>query len=279
MSQTTNRPAGKSRKAVRTTATVTAVRHLTPHMIRVTIGGQALAAVDPTPMTDRYIKLVMAESPEPEGRPVLRTYTIRRASGSSWDIDVVTHGDVGYGGPWAQRVRPGDEVSFVGPGGDYAPSPDAPWHLMAGDESALPAIAAACEALPDGAVAHVFVEVADAAEEQEIASAADLHLTWVHRSSGASPTRSCTARRVACASCAAGPAPPSGCRVSCCRRRATGAADGTTSTGAPRRPSGGQRWSRTTWCSARTDVPRRGRCAGAQSASSTANQRLAVAPS
>jgi NADPH-dependent ferric siderophore reductase len=186
MSQTTNVPTGKSRKAVRTTATVTAVRQLTPHMIRVTIGGHALAAVDPTPMTDRYIKLVMAESPEPEGRPVLRTYTIRRASGSSWDIDVVTHGDVGYGGPWAQRVRPGDEVSFVGPGGDYTPSPDAPWHLMAGDESALPAIAAACEALPDGAVAHVFVEVADAAEEQEIASAADLHVTWVHRSSGAS---------------------------------------------------------------------------------------------
>ena len=55
---------------------------------------------------------------------------------------------------------------------------------MAGDESALPAIAAACESLPDGAVAHVFIEVADAAEEQAITSAADLHLTWVHRSTG-----------------------------------------------------------------------------------------------
>jgi NADPH-dependent ferric siderophore reductase len=184
--QTTNAPTGKPRKAARTTATVTAVRHLTPHMIRVTIGGEALAAVDPTSQTDRYIKLVMAESPEPEGRPVLRTYTIRNVAESSWDIDIVTHGDVGYGGPWAQRVQPGEEVSFVGPGGDYAPSPDAPWHLMVGDESALPAIAAACEALPDGAVAHVFVEVSDASEEQAITSAGDLHLTWVHRSTGAS---------------------------------------------------------------------------------------------
>lgn len=183
--QTTNAPNGKPRKGVRTTATVTAVRHLTPHMIRVTIGGESVAAADPTPMTDRYIKLVMEEAPEPEGRPVLRTYTIRNVTASGWDIDVVTHGAVGYGGPWAQRVRPGDEVSFVGPGGDYAPSPDAPWHLLVGDESALPAIAAACEALPADAVAHVFVEVADASEEQEIASAADVRLTWVHRSTGA----------------------------------------------------------------------------------------------
>ncbi|GHH73794.1 siderophore-interacting protein [Promicromonospora soli] len=185
MSQTMNAPTGKPRKGVRTTATVTAVRHLTPHMIRVTIGGSSLAGVDPTPLTDRYVKLVMAEPTEPEGRPVLRTYTIRNVAESSWDIDIVTHGDEGYGGPWAQRVQPGEEVSFVGPGGDYAPSPDAPWHLMAGDESALPAIAAACEALPDGAVAHVFVEVADASEQQEIASAANLHLSWVHRSTGA----------------------------------------------------------------------------------------------
>lgn len=185
MSQTTNVPTGRPPQRARTTATVTAVRRLTPHMIRVTIGGEALATVDPTALTDRYIKLVMAESPEPGGRPVLRTYTIRNVADSSWDIDVVTHGDDGYGGPWAQRVQPGDPVSFVGPGGDYAPSPDAPWHLMAGDESALPAIAAACEALPDGTVAHVFVEVADASEEQEITSAANLSLTWVHRSTGA----------------------------------------------------------------------------------------------
>lgn len=186
MSDTTTAPPARPRRGVRTTATVTAVRHLTPHMIRVTIGGVALSGVDPTPFTDRYVKLVMAEPTEPDGRPVLRTYTVRGVSESGWEIDVVTHGDVGYGGPWAQRVRPGDEVAFVGPGGDYAPSPDAPWHLLAGDESALPAIAAACEALPEGAVAHAFVEVADASEEQPITSAADLRVTWVHRSAGAS---------------------------------------------------------------------------------------------
>lgn len=186
MTQTTDVPTSKPRSRPRTTATVTAVRHLTPHMIRVTIDGAALAEIGKDLLTDSYIKLVMAEPTEPDGRPVLRTYTVRHAVGTSWDLDVVTHGDVGYGGPWAQQVRPGDEVSFLGPGGDYAPSPEAPWHLLAGDESALPAIAAACESLPDGAVAHVFIEVADASEEQTITSPAELHLTWVHRSTGRS---------------------------------------------------------------------------------------------
>ena len=40
---------------------------------------------------------------------------------------------------------------FTGPAGAYSPDPDADWHLMVGDESALPAIAASLEAVPAGA--------------------------------------------------------------------------------------------------------------------------------
>lgn len=173
--------ARKSRTPV--TATVTAVRRLTPHMVRVTLGGEALAAIDPGPFTDRYIKIVLGPPPAPGGRPLVRTYTIRRVHGEGWDIDVVEHGD-GYGGPWAGRVRPGDQVSFLGPGGDYVPSADAPWHLLVGDESALPAIAAACEALPHSARAHAFVEVAGPQERQELVSDGDLRVTWVYRDGG-----------------------------------------------------------------------------------------------
>lgn len=170
-------------KKVPVTATVTAVRRLTPHMVRVTLGGDALAAVDPGPFTDRYVKVVLGPPPAPGGRPLVRTYTIRRARPESWDLDVVEHGG-GYGGSWAGRVRPGDEVSFLGPGGDYAPSPDADWHLLVGDESALPAVAAACEALPPTATAHVYLEVAGPQEEQELVSEAAVHVTWVHRGDG-----------------------------------------------------------------------------------------------
>src|SRR3712207_7785498 len=57
----------------------------------------------------------------------------------SW-VDFVVHGDAGIAGPWATQVQPGDLVRFMGPGGGYAPDPDADWHLLVGDESALPAI-------------------------------------------------------------------------------------------------------------------------------------------
>ncbi|GAB3943057.1 hypothetical protein GCM10027614_31140 [Micromonospora vulcania] len=96
-------------------------------------------------------------------------------------MDVVHHGDEGLAGPWAAALRPGDPVHFVGPGGAYAPSPDADWHLLVGDESALPAIGAALERLPLGAPAHVFVEIADPADEQQLVSAGAVQLTWLHR--------------------------------------------------------------------------------------------------
>ncbi|XVV07073.1 siderophore-interacting protein [Actinosynnema sp. CA-248983] len=86
------------------------------------------------------------------------------------------HGDEGIAGPWAAKAQPGDVLHFAGPGGGHAPDPDADWHLMAGDESAWPAIAASMEALPAGAVAKVFVEVDGPADERPVPG-----VTWLHR--------------------------------------------------------------------------------------------------
>jgi Siderophore-interacting protein len=55
-------------------------------------------------------------------------------------------------------------------------------HLLAGDESALPAIAAALAEIPPDVVAHALVEVADEAEEQPLSTPGELRLRWVHRS-------------------------------------------------------------------------------------------------
>jgi NADPH-dependent ferric siderophore reductase len=56
------------------------------------------------------------------------------------------------------------------------------WHLLAGDESAMPAIGAALEALAPGVPASVFLQVADEAEVQKLTSPADVEITWLFRS-------------------------------------------------------------------------------------------------
>ncbi|MFG3423167.1 siderophore-interacting protein [Micromonospora sp. NPDC049460] len=182
-----------------TSARVLRTERPTPHLIRLVLGGEELTGLPVGEFTDHYIKIVFpvpgVDHPSPmdlaairrdlprEQWPRLRAYTVR-----AWDalvgeltVDVVHHGDEGLAGPWAAALRPGDPVHFVGPGGAYAPSPDADWHLLVGDESALPAIAAALERLPADAPAVAFVEVADPAEEQRLASPGAVRLTWLHR--------------------------------------------------------------------------------------------------
>jgi NADPH-dependent ferric siderophore reductase len=179
-------------------------------MTRVVLGGDGLADFTAGEFTDHYVKMLFAPEgvtyPEPfdmqrireelprEQWPRIRTYTVRRwEAGELW-IDVVIHGDEGIAGPWAASVRPGDEVRFMGPGGGYTPSPDADWHLLVGDESALPAIAASLEKLPEGARARAFIEVSGPEEEQKLESAGDATITWLHR--GTAPVGAALVRAV-----------------------------------------------------------------------------------
>lgn len=180
-----------------TTLHVRRTEQLTPHMIRVVLGGDDLAAFPDTPFTDRYVKLQLPRPgvtyPEPfdpdrireelprEQWPVMRTYTVRALDHATGEltIDFVVHGDEGVAGPWAVAARPGDVLRFMGPGGAYTPDPDADWYLVAGDESALPAIGAALERIPPGRPVLAFLEVGDAAEHQPLPGAPDA--VWLHR--------------------------------------------------------------------------------------------------
>ncbi|MFJ4011119.1 siderophore-interacting protein [Streptomyces sp. NPDC090026] len=184
-------------------ATVLRTERLTPHMVRVVLALPPDTAFTLGSFTDHYVKLVFAPEgvryPEPfdldriraefprEQWPANRTYTVR-----SWDaahrelaVDFVVHGDEGLAGPWAARARAGETVRLLGPGGGYAPDPEADWHLLAGDESALPAIAASLERMPAGAVVHAFVEVAGPEEEQKVVTPDGVEIRWLHR--GARP--------------------------------------------------------------------------------------------
>ncbi|WP_277209069.1 siderophore-interacting protein [Isoptericola croceus] len=183
MNDSTQRGAPPARRRTPHHATVAAVRWLTPHMVRLTLAGESLDVIERPAATDLYLKLVVADPPTPDARPVVRSYTVRAVRDGEWDVDFVVHGDKGLAGPWAARVQPGERVTFLGPGGSYTPDLTAPWHLFVGDDAAWPAIAASIESLPAGTMAHAFVEVPGPADEQEIATSADLRLTWVHRGS------------------------------------------------------------------------------------------------
>ncbi|MER6398607.1 siderophore-interacting protein [Kitasatospora sp. NPDC001603] len=132
--------------------------------------------------------------PEDE-RPWMRSFTVRgrRPGTRRLEVDFVLHGDGGPASAWADRARPGDRLGMVGPSELYArPVPlaavvaGADWVLLAGDETALPAIATLLAALPAGIRAVVYAEVADEAERQLLATPADLTVHWVYRD-GAAP--------------------------------------------------------------------------------------------
>lgn len=146
-------------------------------MRRITVRADGLIGLDVRPAQD--IELLLREE---SGRRVKRRYTIRhfRPESGEADLDVLTHGH-GPGSAWAVAARPGDEIEFQGPRGKLH-LVGADWHLLVGDESALPAIASICEALPADEPAIAVIETTDADDELPV-PAGEVH--WVHRGAAA----------------------------------------------------------------------------------------------
>lgn len=145
-------------------------------MVRVTFGGadleglvvdQPAASVRlllPTPGTD---ELVMPEWNGnefllPDGRrPTIRTFTPRRIDPDApeLDLDMVVHGE-GAASTWAAGAAQGARAAVSGPGRGYRIDPDAAAFLLAGDETAIPAISQLLEVVPSAAAVDVHVEIA-----------------------------------------------------------------------------------------------------------------------
>jgi NADPH-dependent ferric siderophore reductase len=168
-------------------------------MVRVFAGGEGFGTFEAKDATDQYVKIwfldpeldvelpvdvaELKETLPADKLPVTRTYTVRSVNHAAGEIaiDFVVHGDEGLAGPWALKAQPGDWVMFTGPGGAYSPDPAADWYLLAGDDSALPAIAAAIEALPEHALGHALIEVDSAADIQHLNAPAGLQFHWLFR--------------------------------------------------------------------------------------------------
>jgi NADPH-dependent ferric siderophore reductase len=124
-------------------------------------------------------------------RNPFRTYTVRgiRPDDRELDVDFVVHGDGGPAAQWLASAQPGDDVIIVGPD---ARSIDAniglDWHpgvatqlLLAGDETAVPAVCGILESLPEGRTATVFLEVPTAFDVLTIDSRANCSISWLPR--------------------------------------------------------------------------------------------------
>ncbi|TFC97722.1 MULTISPECIES: siderophore-interacting protein [Cryobacterium] len=139
-----------------------------------------------------------------EHRNPLRTYTVSRARPHlrEVDVDFVNHGD-GPGedavdarhtrGPaarWLAEAAVGDRVAIVGPDAEGEnPRVGIEWQpgtahtlLLAGDETAAPAICAILKALPRDARGAAFIEVPCADDSLTTDAPAGVRVSWLARS-------------------------------------------------------------------------------------------------
>lgn len=200
--------------------TVARVHRLSPSFIRITFTGPDVHAFG-TDGLDQRIKIVLPTAagrapaaadfvgdswyqawralPE-EDRCPLRTYTVRAvrpdAGLGEVDVDFVLHGDGDgeHDGPasrWVAAAQVGSECVLIGPnarydgppsGIEWAPPADATCLVLAGDETAAPAILAIVESLAPGTRAHAFIEVPDELDALPVTLPDGVQLTWLPRS-------------------------------------------------------------------------------------------------
>lgn len=177
--------------------TVVAVSQVSPHLRRVRFRNSDLQRYDRD--DNIHCKLIFPQPdvtdpewptlgdngvplfPKGEKRLDVRTYTIRRISASEgwFEVDFVLHDDAGPGARWAAQATAGQQIGMSGPGGRTATV--ASWMLLAGDETALPAIARIGESLPAGTNGKVIIEVQNADERIALDLPAGMTLQWLYR--------------------------------------------------------------------------------------------------
>lgn len=164
---------------------------LTPSMHRVTLGGEDLADF-PANMESGHIKLMLPG--EQMGLAAFRelfisgskdlprrTYTVRhhRPEARELDVDFVVHEGGGPACSWALAAKPGDLVGVGGPGPVKKPVEGADWFLFGADMSAIPAAAAALEALPADAVGHAVFEITQDDDIQPMTVPEGIQVHWL----------------------------------------------------------------------------------------------------
>ncbi|MFT3801290.1 MAG: siderophore-interacting protein [Burkholderiaceae bacterium] len=169
-----------------------------PQLVRVTLVGPDLADFASASFDD-HVKLmfpapgateVVPPTIGPDGvrfdpsqpRPLMRDYTPRRFDPQALELDIefVLHG-VGPASTWAEQARVGQTLVVAGPRGSLVPPARLDWHLLVGDDTALPAIRRRLEALDADQRAFVLVETDEPATRVPLSSRAGVVASWAYR--------------------------------------------------------------------------------------------------
>ncbi|WP_144874611.1 siderophore-interacting protein [Microbacterium sp. 1.5R] len=145
---------------------------------------------EPRPLVTEWYQR-WRDLPDAERNP-LRTYTLRtvRPATGEVDIEFVLHGTEGPASAWADRARVGDEITLIGPDrrADGPHRGGAEWHpgdagslLIAGDETAGPAICGIVESLPEEARGVAFIEVPGVDDRIPVANRSGVDVVWLPR--------------------------------------------------------------------------------------------------
>jgi len=172
-------------------------KYITPHLIRVTFGGDELVGF-PENRNGGHIKVFFPNQESgilqlpiryedhveyPEHKPVPRAYSVRKyyPETNELDIDFVAHGEGTPGSGWAINAKQGDELGVIGPGGPDPLLQPSDWHILAGDMTAVPAMSAILEELPEDAKGAAFIEVDSFDDVHEIEHPLGVSLNWLKR--------------------------------------------------------------------------------------------------
>ncbi len=171
-------------------------------MARITLAGPALEGLDPG-LPAASVRFLLAEDTtevtlptwsgnefllEDGSRPIIRTLTPLRFDPRSLELDVeiVRHGH-GPLSAWADAAKAGHRAAVSGTGRGYEIEPSARAFLLAGDESALPAISVLLRALPPEAEVQVLVEVRHLAARLELPAHPGATVQWYQLETGSRP--------------------------------------------------------------------------------------------
>ena len=201
MSSTDNRGVDESSPEHSTVSRVRRVRHelqrrhctvrhvqaLGPGFVRIQLASESLRSFTSLSFDD-HVKVFF---PQPAGtaaqdQPTMRNYTPRAfdTEAGTLDLEFALHGH-GPASRWAATAQPGDTLDIGGPRGSMIIPGDFDWHLLAGDESALPAIARRLEELPAGVVVAALLTTRDPANRRDLPTRANLTVHWLDDAPGA----------------------------------------------------------------------------------------------